>query len=183
MTTENSLNTNVPWYLIQVKSNYEEKIAKKIREIIADNKLQSVVTSVLVPTEDVKDVKDGRTKMIARRIYPGYVMIQMHVNEDVWHLIKKVPNVSGFLGGVRPTAMKTSEVERIFNTIKASEIAPKSKLEYEVGQVVRVKDGPFTDFDGRIESIDYPKNRLKVLVTIFGRDTPVDIEVSGVEKI
>lgn len=183
MTIETTAST-LPWYLLQVKSNYENKVADKLRAAVIDHGFEKFVPQILVPTESVKDVKDGRTKMIERRLYPSYVMVQMDVsNENVWHMMKKTPNVSGFLGGVRPTAMKTSEVDHIFNLMKTSEIAPKQKLEFEPGQVVRVKDGPFTDFNGSIESVDYVKSRLKVSVTIFGRATSVDLSVSDVEKI
>ena len=173
-----------PWFLLQVRSNYEKKVVTAIKDAVTSNGLSKEIPNVMAPAEDVKDVKNGRTTTVSRLLYPSYVMVQMDFCDQFWHMIKKIPNVVRFMGdGKKPTAMRDHDVANIFQTMKASEVAPKQKLEYEAGQVVRIKDGPFTDFDGSINSVDYAKSRVKVDVTIFGRSTSVDLSVTQIEKV
>jgi transcription termination/antitermination protein NusG len=175
--------TLAPWYLLTVQSNFEDAVQKSLLEKLAEasEELRALVVQVVVPKEKVVAVNNGRSVETERRIYPGYIMVQMNYSESLWHFMKKLKYVKGFLGGAKPSKMKLSEVKDVLGRMEASEDAPKHKVEYEVGQYLRISKGPFTDFNGTIDSVDYEKQRLKVSVTIFGRSTPVDLTFSDVE--
>jgi transcriptional antiterminator NusG len=172
--------SDAPWYLLQVQSNFEDRVADTLRSGIETKGFEQVIHNILVPKEEVKTVKDGKRIVTARRLYPGYVMVQMLFNDDVWHFLKKTDKVRGFIGGARPTPMKASEVVQIFSLMQNSEQAPKPKTEYSIGQIIRVNDGPFKDFEGSIETVDYNRSRVKVNVTIFGRATPVELAFTDI---
>lgn len=172
--------STAPWYLLQVQSNFEDKVAETMRKGIELQGLERVIHSVLVPKEEVQGVKDGRKHVTERRLYPGYLMVQMEFDDNVWHFLKKIPRVRGFIGGARPSPMKPHEVEQIFSLMQASVEAPKPKVEFFPGQSVRVIEGPFKDFQAVIERVDYNKSRLSVSVTIFGRSTPMDLTFSDI---
>lgn len=172
-----------PWYLLQARSNFEDKSAEALRKGVEDRGLQNTINNVIVPKEEIQALKNGRKTVTHRRLYPGYIMVQMKLNDDVWHLVKKTPYVLGFVGGDRPSPMKKHEVEHIFELMQASASAPKHKIEYTIGSEVRVTEGPFKDFNVTIEHADYNRNRLKVSVVIFGRQTLVEIGFADVEQV
>jgi transcriptional antiterminator NusG len=175
------INRNAaPWYLLQVQSNFEDKVADRISAGIAEKQLGEFIHQVLVPKEEVKSVKDGKSVLTKRKLYPGYVLVQATFNDQVWHFLKKTDKVLGFIGGAKPTPMKDSDVDRIFVLMESSESTPKHKIEFQIGQTVRVNEGPFKDFNGTIDSVDYNRSRLKVVVLIFGRATPVELTFSDV---
>jgi transcription termination/antitermination protein NusG len=169
-----------PWYLLTVQSNYEDIVQRDMLAKMADESdvVKSAIKAVVVPKESVVTTVNGKRTETERRIYPGYVMVQMNYSESLWHFIKKLKHVKGFLGGQKPSKMKMSDVKSVFGMIEASEEAPKHKVEYSIGQHVRIVRGPFTDFTGDITAVDYAKQRMSVAVTIFGRATPVELEFS-----
>lgn len=172
------------WYVIQAFSGYEKRVREQLNERIELAGLGEFFGEILVPTEEVLEMKDGKKRRSERKFFPGYVLIEMEMNDDSWQLVRNVPRVSGFIGGTveRPAPISQKEVDRIMSRVKDAEEKPKPKTLYEVGEVVRVTDGPFADFNGAVEEVDYDKSRLRVLVSIFGRSTPVELEFSQVEK-
>jgi transcriptional antiterminator NusG len=173
-------SSTAPWYLLQVQSNFEDKVADALRAGIQNQGLEKAIHAVLVPKEEVQGIKDGRRHITQRRLYPGYLMVQMDFSDTVWHFLKKTPRVLGFIGGARPSAMKAHEVTQIFNLMDASVEAPKPKVEFSPGQTVRIVEGPFKDFNGVIDRVDYSKSRLHVSVTIFGRSTPLELTFADI---
>jgi len=147
--------------------------------------MQSHFGRILVPTEEVVEIKNGQRRTVQRRLFPGYVFVEMIMDDDTWHLVRHTNKVSGFIGGAknRPTPIPQSEVDKIVNQMQEGTEKPRHKIEFLVGETIRVKDGPFTDFNGSVEEVNYDKSRLRVAVTIFGRSTPVDLEFAQVEKI
>jgi len=173
------------WYVIQAYSGYEKRVKTQIEERIALAGLQDSFGDILVPTEEVVEMKAGQKRKSERKFFPGYVLIQMIMNDETWQLVRRVPRVSGFVGGKgdKPAPITQKEVDRILGTLKPADgTQPKPRTTYEVGQVVRVLEGPFNDFTGVVESVNYEKSRLHVAVSIFGRSTPVELEFSQVEK-
>ena len=146
--------------------------------------MQDKFGEILVPTEEVVEMRDGQKRSTSRKFFPGYVLVQMELDDDTWHLVKDVPRVLGFIGGTadRPAPISEDEANRILNRIQEGVEKPRPKVLYEVGEVVQINDGPFNDFSGVVEDVDYEKNRLRVAVLIFGRSTPVDLEFGQVEK-
>lgn len=174
------------WYVIQAYSGYEKRVKSQIEEKIKLDGLEHFFGKILVPTEEVVEMRAGQKRKSERKFFPGYVLIQMEMDEAAWQLVRRIPRVSGFVGGTseRPMPMTNDEAERILGSLKvgADKTAPKPRTTFQVGQVVRVLDGPFADFTGVVEEINYEKSRVHVAVSIFGRSTPVELEFSQVEK-
>ncbi len=173
------------WYVVHAYSGMEKSVAKALQERIDREGLQSRFGRILVPTEEVVEIKGGKKSISERRLYSGYVLVEMEMTDDAWHLVKSTPKVTGFLGGSanRPSPLPQKEVDEILLRMQEGYEKPKPKVLFEVGEMVRVKDGPFADFNGNVEEVNYDKSRVRVSVTIFGRSTPVDLEFAQVEKV
>ncbi|RUO62965.1 transcription termination/antitermination protein NusG [Pseudidiomarina insulisalsae] len=172
------------WYVVQAFSGFESRVAQSLREHIKMHGMEDKFGEVLVPTEEVVEMKAGQRRKSERKFFPGYVLVEMAMDDETWHLVKSIPRVLGFIGGKqdRPTPITQKEADAILNRLQESVDKPKPKTLFEPGEVVRVNDGPFADFNGTVESVDYEKSRLTVSVSIFGRATPVELEFSQVEK-
>jgi transcriptional antiterminator NusG len=172
------------WYAVQAFSGYEKSVLRSLEERIARAEMQDRFGQILVPVEEVIEMKGGQKSISERKLYPGYVMVQMEMTDDTWHLVKSTPRVTGFIGGSaqKPTPIKDKEVEIILQRMDDSKNNPTQKLTFEKGESVRVIDGPFKDFSGSVEDINYEKSKLRVTVTIFGRATPVELDFSQIEK-
>ena len=171
------------WYSVSVLSNFEKKIAEQIRTSVIETGLEDEIEEVLVPTEEVIEVRRGKKVTTERRFMPGYVLVRMEMSDQGYHLINSMNRVTGFLGPQgRPMPMRDAEVNAILNRIQEGEEAPRTLLTFEVGEKVKVNDGPFEDFDGLVEFVDDANQRLKVAVSIFGRETPVELEFTQVSK-
>jgi len=172
------------WYVVHAYSGYEKKVAAALKERIERMGMQDQFGEVLVPTEEVVEMRAGQKRKSERKFFPGYVLVQMELNDDTWHLVKDTPRVMGFIGGKadKPAPITEKEAQAILQRVDDSTEKPKPKTIFEPGEMVRVVDGPFNDFNGVVEGVDYDKNRLQVAVLIFGRSTPVELEFSQVEK-
>ena len=172
------------WYVIHVYSGFENKVAGSIREQTRQKGMEQEIIEVQVPTEEVVRMRRGTKVASERKFFPGYVLVRMDLTDDSWHLVKNTPKVTGFLGGQgTPSPISNAEADRIMRQVKEGVERPKPMITFEVGEQVRVSDGPFTSFSGLVEEIDEEKARLKVAVSIFGRPTPVELEYSQVEKL
>jgi len=172
------------WYVIQAYSGYENYVVKALREQIARKGLEHKFAEIIVPTEEVVEMRAGKKRKSERKLFPGYVLVQMDMDDETWHLIRSVSKVLGFIGGTaeKPAPITDQEADRILQRLVEGENKPKPKILFEPGEVVRVTDGPFADFNGVVEDVNYEKNRLRVSVLIFGRSTPVELEFGQVEK-
>jgi len=173
------------WYVVHAYSGMEKAVERNLRERIDRAGMQDKFGRILVPTEEVVELKNGKKSVTERRFYPGYVLVEMDMADDTWHLVKHTSKVTGFVGGARnrPAPISPAEVAKIVNQMQEGIDKPKPKVEWTVGELVRVKDGPFTDFNGAIEDVNYEKSKVKVSVTIFGRATGVELDFAQVEKI
>lgn len=172
------------WYVVHAYSGYEKKVAGALRDRVELAGLQEDFGEILVPTEEVVEIRGGQKRKSERKFFPGYVLVQMELTDDTWHLVKETPRVLGFIGGKadNPAPITDREADIILARIRDSEDTPRPKTMYEPGELVRVIDGPFNDFNASVEEVNYEKSRLKVAVTIFGRSTPVELDFSQVEK-
>lgn len=173
------------WYVVQAFSGFEGRVATSLREHIKLHNMEELFGEVMVPTEEVVEIRGGQRRKSERKFFPGYVLVQMVMNDASWHLVRSVPRVMGFIGGTsdRPAPISDKEVDAIMNRLQQVGDKPRPKTLFEPGEMVRVNDGPFADFNGVVEEVDYEKSRLKVSVSIFGRATPVELDFSQVEKL
>jgi transcription termination/antitermination protein NusG len=173
------------WYVIHAYSGMEKAVERYLHERIEQSGMQTKFGRILVPIEEVVELKNGKKTVTERRFFPGYVLIEMEMADDTWHLVKHTNKVTGFVGGAknRPTPISEAEVQKIVSQMQEGVEKPRPKVEWQVGEVVRVKDGPFTDFNGAIEDVNYDKSKVSVSVTIFGRATPVELDFGQVEKV
>src|SRR5690606_23210819 len=173
------------WYIVQAYSNFERKVAEDILQKVAQKKLEHLFEDVIVPTEKVVEIRRGRKVDAERKFFPGYVLVKMEMTDEAYHLIKNTPKVTGFLGAdkAKPVPIPDSEVDRIIHQVAEGVDRPRPSISFEIGEQVRVSDGPFASFNGLVEEVDEERARLKVAVSIFGRATPVELEYGQVEKV
>ncbi len=173
------------WYVVHAYSGYEQQVVKSLEERIDRYQMQDVFGEVLVPKEAVVEMKNGQKRRSERKFFPGYVLVQMEMNDETWHLVKSVPKVLGFIGGTaeKPAPITEREANAILQRIQEGEDKPQPKTLFDVGEMIRVIDGPFADFNGEVEEVNYEKSRMRVAVSIFGRSTPVELEFGQVEKV
>ena len=172
------------WYVVHTYSQFEKSVQRALVERIAREGMADLFGQILVPVEEVVELKSGQKNISERKFFPGYVLVQMEMTDDTWHLVKSTPKVTGFIGGsaTRPTPISEKEVESIMQQIQEGVEKPKPKVLFEVGEAVRVTEGPFNDFHGNVEEVNYDKSKLRVSVLIFGRATPVELDFGQVEK-
>ena len=172
------------WYIIQAYSNCEKKVKAALEERIDISGLSSKFGEIMIPTEQVTELKKGQKKQIERKFFPGYMLVQMELDDDTWHLVRKTPNVMGFLGGnkTRPSPLTENELNKIVNRVDEAVEQPKFKTVFESGETVRINDGPFNDFNGVVEEVDYERNSVRVSVQILGRSTSVELNFVQIEK-
>ena len=172
------------WYVVHAYSGFEKSVARNLIERIERAGMKDRFGEILVPVEEVVEMKGGQKKTAERKFFPGYVLVQMDMDDETWHLVKSTPKVTGFVGGTatKPAPITEKEVQSILDQMREGVEKPKPKVLFEVGEAVRVKEGPFADFHGNVEDVNYDKSKLRVSVTIFGRSTPVELDFSQVEK-
>jgi transcriptional antiterminator NusG len=172
------------WYVVHAFSGFEKQVQRSLAERIARAGMEDMFGDILVPTEEVVEMKGGQKRRSDRKFFPGYVLVEMEMNEETWHLVKEVPKVMGFIGGTsdRPAPITEKEANTILNRVQEGVDKPRPKILFEPGEMVRVIDGPFNDFNGTVEEVNYEKSRLRVAVLIFGRSTPVELDFHQVEK-
>ena len=173
------------WFVVHAYSGFEKQVMRSLTERVRLAAMEDRFGEILVPTEEVVEMKDGVKRKAERKFFPGYVLVQMEMSEETWHLVKECPKVMGFIGGKadKPAPISDREAEAILNRVRTTVDAPRPKTLLEPGEMVRVCDGPFADFNGTVEEVNYEKNRLRVAVMIFGRSTPVELEFTQVEKV
>jgi transcriptional antiterminator NusG len=172
------------WYVVHAYSGFENQVRRSLEERVKRAGMQEKFGQILVPTEEVVEMREGQKRKSDRKFFPGYVLVQMEMNDETWHLVKDVPKVMGFIGGTadRPAPITEKEAQAILDRVQEGAEKPRPKVLFEPGEVVRITDGPFNDFNGVVEEVDYEKSRLRVAVLIFGRSTPVELEFGQVEK-
>src|SRR5258705_1560040 len=177
--------TNKRWYVVHAYSGMEKAVERNLRERIDRSELQDKFGRILVPMEEVVELKHGKKSVSERRFFPGYVLVEMEMADDTWHLVKHTSKVTGFVGGAknRPSPISEAEVLKIVHQMQEGVEKPRPKVQWVVGELVRIKEGPFTDFNGAIEDVNYDKSKVRVSVTIFGRATPVELDFAQVEKV
>ncbi|MGJ8663141.1 MAG: transcription termination/antitermination protein NusG [Marinicella sp.] len=173
------------WYVVHAYSGFEQQVVKSLEERIERYQMHDLFGEVLVPKETVVEMRKGQKRRSERKFFPGYVLVQMEMNDETWHLVKSVPKVLGFIGGTaeRPAPISEKEANAILQRIQEGEDKPQPKTLFDVGEIIRVIDGPFADFNGEVEEVNYEKSRMRVAVSIFGRSTPVELEFGQVEKV
>ena len=173
------------WYVVHAYSGFEKNVQKTLKERIERERMQDYFGQILVPVEEVVDIKNGKRTLSERKFFPGYVLAEMEMTDDSWHLVKSTPRVTGFIGGTanRQLPITQREVDSIMQQIQTGGEKPKPKVQFEVGQRIRVNEGPFADFNGVVDEVNYERNKLKVSVQIFGRETPVELDFMQVEKV
>lgn len=173
------------WYVVHAYSGFEKTVQRTLTDRIARAEMQDAFGRILVPVEEVVEIKGGQKSISERKFFPGYVLVEMELSDETWHLVKSTPRVTGFVGGTanRPAPISDREVEKILQQMQEGVEKPRPKVLWETGETVRVKDGPFTDFNGVVEDVNYDKSKLRVAVTIFGRATPVELDFEQVEKV
>ncbi len=178
------VNPDLRWYVVHAYSGMEKAVERNIRESIARAGMENKFGRILVPTEEVVEMKNGQRRTAERKFFPGYVFVEMVMDDESWHLVKHTNKVTGFVGGAknRPAPISEAEVQKIVNQMQDGAEKPRHKVEFMPGEFIRVKEGPFTDFNGTVEEVNYEKNKVRVSVTIFGRATPVELEFGQVEK-
>ena len=176
--------TGKKWYVVHAYSGFEKSVQRALQDRIRRAGMEDKFGQILVPVEEVVEMKGGQKAISERKFFPGYVLVEMEMTDDTWHLVKNTAKVTGFVGGTatKPTPISEKEVQNILHQIQEGVEKPRPKVLFEIGEAVRVKDGPFTDFHGNVEDVNYDKNKLRVSVTIFGRSTPVELDFSQVEK-
>lgn len=184
VASEEKVEPKKRWYVIHAYSGYENYVVKALNDRIQMRGLEPLFGEIIVPTEEVVEMRGGQKRKSERKFFPGYVLVQMIMSEETWHLVRSVPRVLGFIGGTaeKPAPITDKEVNNILQRVEEGEKKPKPKVLFEPGEVVRVTDGPFADFNGVVEDVNYEKSRLRVSVSIFGRATPVELEFGQVEK-
>ena len=172
------------WYVVHAYSGFEKSVQRALVDRIARAGMQDSFGQILVPVEEVIEMKGGQKSITERKFFPGYVLVEMEMNDESWHLVKSTPKVTGFVGGTatKPTPITAKEVDKIMQQMQEGVDKPRPKILFEMGEVVRIKEGPFTDFHGSVEDVNYEKSKLRVSVTIFGRATPVELDFAQVEK-
>ncbi|QBQ54648.1 transcription termination/antitermination protein NusG [Nitrosococcus wardiae] len=172
------------WYVVQAFSGFEQQVKRSLEERIRRYGLQEKFGEILVPTEEVVEMREGQKRKSERKFFPGYVLVQMEMSDEAWHLVRDVPRVLGFIGGTsdKPAPITDAEAEKILERVREGAEQPRPKILFEPGEMVRVIEGPFTDFNGVVEEVNYEKNKLRVAVLIFGRSTPVELDFGQVEK-
>src|SRR6478609_7425374 len=177
--------SNKRWYVVHAYSGMEKAVERNLRERIDRSGMQGKFGRILVPMEEVVELKNGKKAVTERRFFPGYVLVEMEMADDTWHLVKHTSKVTGFVGGAktRPSPISESEVAKIVHQMQEGVEKPRPKVQWEVGETVRIKEGPFTDFNGAVEDVNYDKSKVRVAVTIFGRATPVELDFAQVEKV
>ena len=172
------------WYIVHTYSGFEKKVAESLQQRVAAYGLQNEIGEILIPTEDVVEMRGGKKVVTAKRFFPGYILVEMNMSDHAWHVVKNTPKVTGFVGaGAKPTPLSKDEVDQILTQVKTAAEKPKPKYMFEKGEQVRINEGPFTSFNGVVDEVNLDKNTLKVMVTIFGRSTPVELDFLQVEKI
>jgi transcriptional antiterminator NusG len=183
-TTTTQASTEAKWYVIHAYSGHEEKVKANLLKRVESMDMHDKIFEVLVPTENVIEIKDGQRRNVARRIFPGYILVNMVMSDESWYVVRNTPGVTSFVGsGNRPVPLQDSEVHRIIGVAKTEAPDPKVSVSFELGENVRVVDGPFTDFHGKVVEINAEKGKLKVLVNMFGRETPVELDLLQVERL
>ncbi|PUE49853.1 transcription termination/antitermination protein NusG [Limnohabitans sp. 2KL-17] len=177
-------NPDLKWYVVHAYSGMEKAVERNIVERITRSGMASKFGRILVPTEEVVEIKNGQKRTTERKFFPGYVLVEMVMDDETWHLVKHTNKVTGFVGGSknRPAPISEADVQKIVSQMQEGTDKPRHKVEFEVGEYIRVKEGPFTDFNGTVEEVNYERNKMRVSVTIFGRATPVELEFGQVEK-
>ena len=175
---------SMKWYVVHAYSGYEKSVQRALKDRIERASMQDKFGQILVPVEEVIEMKNGKKNISERKFFPGYVLVEMEMSDETWHLVKNTDKVTGFVGGsvMKPTPISQKEVDNILHQIQEGVEKPKPKILFEMGEAVRVKDGPFTDFHGNVEDVNYDKSKLRVSVSIFGRPTPVELDFNQVEK-
>ena len=172
------------WYIVHTYSGFEKKVSESLQERVKAYGLQSEIGEILIPTEDVVEMRGGRKVVSSKRFFPGYLLVEMHMSDEAWHVVKNTPKVTGFVGaGAKPTPLTREEVDQILLQVTVAAEKPKPKYSFEKGDQVRINEGPFTSFNGTVDEVNLDRNTLKVMVTIFGRSTPVELDFLQVEKL
>ncbi len=179
-----TMPTHRNWYIIHTYSGFENRVKESLRQRADAMGMGEMVGEILIPTEEVVEMKDGKKVVSSKKFFPGYILVNMAMSDDAWHMVKNTPKVTGFVGtGIKPTPLLQEEVDRIINQVTISAEKPKPKFIFKEGEQVRIVDGPFSNFTGTVQEVNHDRNTLKIMVTIFGRSTPVELDFLQVEKV